>query len=250
MVTYCRAAFLGFLVLALIGCLAPAALAGTVTARLNDPPSDNTMDGIYVGPYSAINTQTGGAMTVTCDDFADTSNYSTSSYTINTLSSLGSTLWGAQLLKAGDTMSQITALYEQAAWLDLGMMQVSGTTQAYYSFALWAVFDATDVLNWLKGYHDFAACNAVFGAGNNCNSTTITQGGLLASAQQNYASGNYSNLLILTPIGCGPTGCPEQEFLEFVQVPEGGTALLYLGLTGLVMGAALRYTRRRAAAAA
>ena len=34
-------------------CLAPSVFAGTVSLRLNDPPSNNVLDGIYVGAYGA-----------------------------------------------------------------------------------------------------------------------------------------------------------------------------------------------------
>jgi hypothetical protein len=49
----------GILVLVAMLCLAPATFAGTVGAQLNDPPSNNVLDGIYVGAYNGTNTQTG-----------------------------------------------------------------------------------------------------------------------------------------------------------------------------------------------
>lgn len=233
------------LVLVALLCLTPAALAGTVGTQISDPPSNNVLDGIYVGPYSATNTQSGGAMHIICDDFKDQSNYNPATYTVNSFSSLGSTLWGSSLLKQGDTMAQVTALYEQAGWLASGVMNATGAQQGYYSYALWAVFDATDVLSWLNNAHDVAACNAIFG--NSCTSTHAAAGSLLYNAEQNYMSGNYSNLIILTPAGCGVAGCPEQEFFEFV--PEGGSALLYLVLVGLACFVAIWRSRRYDAAA-
>jgi hypothetical protein len=190
-----RNSFGGVLVLVAMLCLAPATFAGTVGAQLNDPPSNNVLDGIYVGAYNGTNTQTGESMQVICDDFKDESDYSRATYTTNSFSSLGAALWGSTLLRQGDTMSQITALYEQAGWLAFGIMSATGTQQGYYSYALWAVFDPTDVLNWLRNANDLAACNAVFEAGNNCSSTTVT-GGLLGSAETNYMGGNYSSLVI------------------------------------------------------
>ncbi len=235
------------MLLLLLGCMAPAALAGTVTAQLNNPPSNNVLDGIYVGPYSATNTQTGGSMQIICDDFKDESDYNPATYTTNSFSSLGSTLWGAQLL-GSHGMNYVTTLYEQAGWLAIGMVNATGAQQGYYSYALWAVFDASDVLSWLKNANDMAACNAIFG--NNCTSANASAGSLLYNAENNYMNGNYSNLLILTPTNCsGPGSCAEQEFFEFVPVPEGGTALLYLALTGIACFGAIWYTRRRNAAA-
>lgn len=229
------------LAMATLFCLSSFALADNVTAQLNDPPSNNILDNIYVGPYSATNVQTGASMSIICDDFKDESNYSQATYTTNSFSTLGNTLWGSSLLHQGDTMSQVTALYEQAGWLVFGMINATGAQQGYYSYALWAVFDASDVLNWLKNANDMAACNAVFG--NNCSSTHAGAGSLLYSAQQNYASGNYSNLLILTPNGCTAAGCPEQEFFELV--PEGGSALLYLLLSGFACFGAVWYSKRK-----
>jgi hypothetical protein len=226
--------------------LSSACVAGNVSAQLSDPPSNNILDNIYVGPYNATNIQTGASMSIICDDFKDASDYNPATYTTNSFSTLGNTLWGASLLKQGDTMGQVTALYEQAGWLVFGMINATGKQQGYYSYALWAVFDASDVLNWLKNSNDFAACNAVFG--NSCTSTHAGSGSLLYSAQQNYMSGNYSNLQILTPNGCTSFGCPEQEF--FMLVPEGGSALLYMLLAGLACLGAVWHSRRRQSDAA
>jgi hypothetical protein len=234
------------LVVATVICLSSFLVAGNVSAQISDPPSNNILDNIYVGPYTATNVQTGASMSIICDDFKDESNYNPATYTTNSFSTLGNTLWGSSLLHQGDTMSQVTALYEQAGWLVFGMINATGAQQGYYSYALWAVFDASDVLTWLKNANDMAACNAVFG--NSCTSTHAGAGSLLYSAQQNYASGNYSNLLILTPTGCTAAGCPEQEFFQLV--PEGGSALLYLVLSGFACFGAVWYSKRKRLAGA
>lgn len=218
--------------------LAPCLLA-QVNLQINNPPSNNVLDGIYVGSYSATNTSTGAQMQITCDDFKDNSDYNRTTYTSSAFGSFGNTLWGSLIGAA--------TFYDKAAWLTLGMLNQTGLTQGYYSYAIWAVFDATDVLNWLKQYNDTAACNAVFGAGNNCSSTQVTSGGLLSNAQQNYMNGNYSNFVILTPQGCkgGAGSCPEQEFLELMPVPEGGSTLAYLLLAGISCFGAIIYCRRQ-----
>ena len=51
-------------------CLAPSVFAGTVSLRLNDPPSNNVLDGIYVGAYGATIMGSGQAQII-CDDFKD-----------------------------------------------------------------------------------------------------------------------------------------------------------------------------------
>lgn len=196
-------------------------------------------DGVYMSPYYAtIGSATN--QTVVCDDFADET-YLNVSWTgtitqfSNLASNLGSTVWGAYELSLGNSASQIVHWYDEAAWLTESLLsQPKGSlNQAYYSFAEWAVFDPTGVLNWLKSYGDTAACTAIFG--NACTSTTAGIGSLLYNAQQGYTTGNYSNLAILSPITngvvCTPAisgngNCPAQEF--FVAVPEGGTTAMYL----------------------
>jgi len=216
--------------------LVPSGFAGTVNLQINNPPSNNVLDGIYVGAYSATDTQTHAPTQIICDDFKDDSNYNPANYTVNTFSTLGSTLWG----------SGAAIQYKEAAWLTLGMLNKSGVTQGYYSYAIWAVFAPGEVLSWLKSYNDTAACNAVFG--NNCTGTAAAAGSLLYTAQQNYMNGgNYSNFLILTPQGCSSTGCPEQEFFEPMPVPEGGSALIYLLIAGIACFGAMFYSRRRTA---
>jgi hypothetical protein len=235
-----------YVIAAALLCFVPGLLGQEL--QINDPASNNVLDGIYVGSYGATNLATGGSVQLVCDDFKDESNYSAASYTTNTFSSLGSTLWGSSLLKAGDTLAQVTTLYDEAAWLTLGMLKQTGTTQGYYSYAIWAIFDSSDVAAWLTKYGDSAACNAVFGsgswAGGKCTAGT---GGLVGkAASQTFTAGEFSNLLILTPNGCtnGPGTCPEQEFFEVVA--EGGSAGLYLLLAGLsCFGAILFNSRHR-----
>src|ERR1017187_7935621 len=194
--------------------LAPWAVAQNVTLT---SAGSNVADGIYVSPYYA--TVNGATNTpIVCDDFADDS-YLNTSWTGNIQSfsslssSLANTAWGAV---PGVTLK----LYEEAAWLTMTLLQQpSGFAgQVDYSYAVWAVFDPSGVVNWLKAYGDTATCNAIFGAGNNCLSTTVT-GGLLGGAQSNsYTIGQFSNVLIITPLVAGKTctagSCPEQEFLE------------------------------------
>ena len=231
--------YLGVVVLL---CSAPRALGQEL--QINNPPSTNIMDGIYVGSYGATDLSTGGSVQITCDDFKDNSDFNAASYTTTAFSSLGtslgSTLWGS----SGATLTQ----YEQAAWLVLGMLKQTGMQQGYYSYAIWAVFDSIDVANWFTSHGDAGACNAVFGTGawgSGCNSKGGT-GGLLAGATgQTYTLGEFSNVLILTPTGCknGPGSCPEQEFFEVVA--EGGSAVMYLLLAGLSCFGAIFFRSRQ-----
>lgn len=239
-----------YLVAGLMSLLPLTAFSQTVTLQLNNPPSNNVADGIYVGSYSANNLTSGGTTQVTCDDFKDDSDYNVETYTTNSFSSLGSTIWGSSLMKAGNSLAQVTSLYDEAAWLTLGMLKLTGTQQSYYSFAIWATFDPGDVASWLTSYGDSGACNAVFGtgswAGGKCN---VGKGGLIGlAASQTFTAGEFSNVQILTPLGCSMPGtCKEQEFFQVV--PEGGTALLYLLLVGgTCLGAIFLRLRQRTTA--
>ncbi|MGB8887668.1 MAG: hypothetical protein WCC87_13150 [Candidatus Korobacteraceae bacterium] len=239
----------GWLMMGALLCLAPNLFAGT-SLQINDPPSNNVLDGIYVGSYSATNTATGTQTQIICDDFKDESNYSQASYTVNTFNNLGSTLWGSWLMSAQgghESLASVTTLYDEAAWLALGMLSKNGTTQGYYSYAIWAVFDASEVANWLTQSGDSAACNAVFGGGSwGTGGCTQGSGGLEGLADgQAYYSGEFSNLDILTPVcggSGGPGNCQEQEF--FMLVPEGGSPLMYLVLAGIACFGAMFYSRR------
>ncbi|MFY9843950.1 MAG: hypothetical protein WA718_12865 [Terriglobales bacterium] len=223
-------------------------------------------DGVYMSPYYAT---VNGAQntTVICNDFADESylgstwNANSTSLSNLSASTLGNTLWGSYYESKGLSATTIINMYDQAAWLTLGLLGQTGgsTSQAYYSFAVWAVFDPNSVLSWLKSAGDTAACNAVFGAGNNCSSAKVAQNSssLLWLAQQNYMNGNYSNMALLTPlvqvngqwVVCTPSmggaggNCPAQEFFEMV--PEGGTALIYLLLAGAACFGAMFHTRNQ-----
>jgi len=219
-------------------CLAPGLLAQTANLQINNPPSNNILDGIYVGAYSATNTVTHAQTQIICDDFKDDSNYNAASYTTHSFSNLVGTLWGAGS----------ASLYSEAAWLTLGMLNQSGAQQGYYSYAIWAVFDPSDVASWLTKSGDSSACNAVFGSGSwGKGGCTAGHGGLLASAAgQKYYSGEFSNFVILTPLcSGGPGTCQEQEFFELV--PEGGSAVVYLVIAGLSCFAAMFHSRRQTA---
>lgn len=234
-------------------CVSPYALGQKVGVNIYSAGND-ARDGIYMSPYYATlsNGSSSSNFTIICDDFKDNS-YLNTPFTGNLTSfssissNLGSTLWG----------SQGFVNYEEAAWLTEGLLNIMSqptvdkNAEAYYSFAMWAVMDPSDVLNWLKSNADWAACQAVFG--NNCTSyTQLGTSSLLYQAEHQYGSGNYSNLALLTPlvnvngtlVPCTSAGsCPAQEF--FVQVAEGGAAALYLLLAAVTCFGAMYIRSRR-----
>jgi hypothetical protein len=228
-------------------CFASWAVGGT-TATLNSEGSFD-YDDINVGPYQG--TVNGGPNTqIICDDFADGSvvnkpwKVDITSFS-NLASDLGNTLWGSYYLSKKVASTTIVDWYEEAAWLTEGLLKQSANSnnQAYYSYAIWAVFDPTGVLEWLEKHNenghgpDNAACKAIFGS--NCGSVNLKNltSGLLWMAQQDYKTGNYSNLLIITALGpngkaCRVGDCPSQEFFEVV-AEEGGAAGMYLLLAAV-----------------
>jgi hypothetical protein len=206
-------------------CFVSSAFAGSVNVIVTARNSHH-LDGYSVGPYTA--TVNGIANTqVICDDFSDKTTLNTSyTDTVNTFSSLGSTLWGSYLMsKAGGNhkLSYVTKLYEEAAWLTLQLLKPSNaSSMGDIQFAIWGIFNQgalkkdPNAKSWL----------------------TLAQ-------HQTYYNGEFSNFLILTPsCGAGPGKCQGQEFFELV--PEGGTALRYLLLAGLACFAAMRVRSRQA----
>jgi hypothetical protein len=216
-------------------------------------------DGVYISPYYAtIGTATN--QTVICDDFADETYLNTSwkgtiTQFSNLASNLGSTVWGSWELSQGNSTSTIMQWYDEAAWLAQGLLSQpkNSLNQAYYSYAEWAVFDPNGVFSWLGSQNDTNACNAIFGfACTGVYNNTPASGSILSSAQQNYASGNYSNLALLSPVVgnvvcipgiSGHGNCPAQEF--FVTVPEGGTTAMYLVFAFAACLGAIYFRSRR-----
>ena len=217
--------------------------------------------GEYTSPYTTNNPAVGS---IACDDFGDYSYLNQmNTYQQASASSLMdpksgvSGVWGSG------------SNYEVAAYLALQIFHSSGNMlmQEYYNWALWAYFDQTNALTKMNSSGvDKAGCEAIFGTGawnGSCSYQAIkgcgTQYGLIGCAEQNaaaaYASGAFDNMVVYTPMGkndpnspCGQGGqyqCQSQEF--FGLVPDGGSALAYLGLVALACLGAAYYSRRNPA---
>lgn len=214
-------------VLTALVCFAPFALGQTVNLTLVDG-GPYTMDGIYVGPYNAI--QNNQSTQIICDDFEhEVSPGQSWSATVTSVSSItnsttglrwsGDSAGGALL---GGTNFNMLQGYDAMAYLATQMLgNKNGTQVGYLAYAIWAVFDSSGVYNWLKANNDLGIWATVQG---------LAEGALKGT----YASGQFAGWEILTPI-CPGQGCsngPPQEFFEFV--PEGGSTLMYLLLTGMV----------------
>jgi hypothetical protein len=237
----------------LLLCWAPRGFAGTIGLAVDSSVYNNqVLDGVYVSPYpldvttqgtAPSNYSVGTQLTLFCDDFRDESSvgvpvmYNTT--TFGTASTIAGTLWGT------------LTLYQEGAWLSTQLVNNPGV----YSYAIWAVFDPTAVLAWLKthgpgGGLDTTTCNLVFG--NACTSINASAGSLLYQTQhQSFTPGEFSNWVIYTPQGCSQSSssCASQEFFQPLPVPEGGSALLYLLVAGVSCLGAMVYSRRQTARA-
>jgi len=208
---------------ALLLCFAPCAVAQD-TLDLTSA-GNNIMGNVYVGPYTATIDNSPGNQII-CTDFADESKINAPwPATANTFSSIGNTLWGQVW-----GVSTATIMYEEAAWLTVQMLsgKYGATDIGYMSYAIWYIFDATKINGGVTAY-----LNTLGATGQ-----TIMAGLLqwVTKAQNGYSSLTASQLAsfkIYTPQGCTVPGtCQSQEFFK-MEVPEGGSAALYLLLAGV-----------------
>lgn len=232
----------------LFGALAGAQTSMTVTGV----GSGASYDGIYLSPYYA----TVGGVTnvpVICDDFADESilgaKYNASVTQFSGINGTN-TSWGV----AGANM----ALYGAVGYLTQQVLaQTPGSNQQIIdTYALWAVFDPSGVETYLKNnpvtsgsLTTSSLCDQIFGGTSGCTTSTASHGSLLWNAENNYTTGEFAGMEVLSPnnsngsLCSAGSGCAAQEFIT---MPEGGTALLYLLFAGFAcFGAMFVRSRQR-----
>jgi hypothetical protein len=180
----------------------------------------NVMAGVYTSPYTG--TINGTPTTIICDDFQDDSFLNESwQANVSTVANLGATKWGSNQQQ-----------YDAAAALSIQLLGTSDVTQkGYLSYAIWDVFDNTDVQAWL------GSSNPIYTAAYNMAQTALSQ---------TYAAGAFANVIVYTAIKGTAIGCPTspcqqnspQEFLT-VRTPEPPAAALLaiylLSLAGLIL---------------
>jgi len=208
-----------------------ALFIGSATLSANTLPvvfnngGSNVMGGVYVGPYNL--TVGGQSMQLVCDDF---------------LSSVfpGET-WNA-VTSTYPTLSNVKfsglVQYEEIGYLVQQMFAniTNPTTVGYISWAIWDIFDPG------------VSANDPYGTLTATQQTQINS--WLTQATNNYSTGNYSNLVIYTPVAGSQVpfgaGSP-QEYIGFVvPAPEPPTVLLLgLGLCGLFILVGSRRMRAR-----
>ncbi len=233
-----RSKAIWFSLLLLASYCVPSAVSQQVQLLLEDPGS-NTMNGVYVGPYTFQeqtlpngNTQQAGLI---CDDFSDEVGPGDSwKANVTSFSNLNS---ATGLMFEGKSNWQQG--YVAMAYLATQMMgTTNSTTIGYLAYEIWAVFEPTAVTNWLNSH-----------GGSNIVSMIMTgAANALAYVQaNNLTAANFSGWEILTPAsypGCQQNQSCPQEYLQYV--PEGGTALVYLLLAlGSCFGVMFMRSRRQ-----
>jgi hypothetical protein len=216
-----------------------ASLVGAQTSvTVTGVGSGASYDGIYLSPYYA----TVGGVTnvpVICDDFADESilgnKYNASVTQFSGINGTN-TSWGI----AGANI----ALYGAVGYLAQQVLaQTPGSKQQIIdTYALWAVFDPSGVESYLKNnpvtsglLTTSALCDQIFGGTAGCTTSTAGNGSLLWNAEHDYTTGEFAGMEILSPEKSNGSLCPAGSGCaaqEFITVPEGGTALLYLLFAG------------------
>lgn len=200
------------LILALLAAAATAS-ANTVTLTLNNGGTDQ-MGGVYVGPYNF--TGSTGSLHLICDDYMHE-------------------VWGGESWTAStSTLPPLTqplqfplgslAQYEEVAWLAQHIFALgpanSGNNQqiGWMQYALWDIFTCSN------GPGSAGCASAGLSGPNQAGVALWYQ-----NAVNGYGSGNYSDVVIYTPVCNSQTPCSQgtpQEYIGIVSTPEPGTLLL------------------------
>jgi len=208
--------------------LAAAAAASADSLQLVNG-GNYTMGGVYVGPYNFTG-NIGGQnvnLKLICDDFAsDVSSGESWSVNISTFPSLS----GVKFIPP-DSLTQ----YEQVAYLVEQMFALNPSAPGYaqalgdLQWAVWNIFDPS--LN--------DGANDPYGTISAADQANIAN--LVASAVANGPNGNYSNLMVYTPVAGtqvpSSDGTPQEYFGDApLTAPEPGVVLLLgTGLTALIL---------------
>jgi hypothetical protein len=199
-----------FIVLAVALSFAGSANADTVSVTLTGV-SGGVQGNVYTSPYYATvgNTEN---VPIVCDDYSHEV-YVGESWiaSVSTFADLSNTRFG--------NLVNAPQLYDEAAYLFNELSQVPSQV-GNISFALWAIFDPSDVTT-----------SAGWTTGGNAIDPTSAAGWLANAQAQTYTAGEFSNFEVLTPCTPSPQGCPistssasAQEYL--VRTREPSTVLL------------------------
>jgi hypothetical protein len=203
-----------------VALLIVALLFGSSVLRANSVPvvlnnaGSNVMGGVYVGPYNF--TVGGQSMQLVCDDFLSTVvNGETWNAVTSTYPSLSNVKFSGLV-----QYKEIGYLVQQM-WANISNPTVVG----YISWAIWDVFTPG------------VSGSDPYGTLTSAQQTQINN--WLTQAINNYSTGNYSNLIVYTPVPGSQLpaylGSP-QEYIGIIPAPEPASFLLLaLGVAGLLI---------------
>jgi hypothetical protein len=210
--------------------LVPSAYAGDFALTSGGPITY----GEETGPYGA--TWNGSAISVWCDDIRD-SQVIGSHQPYDETSGLN-IIYGSNTNVMFGNDSFAATKYGALAYLMVTIVANPTLGQAFYSFAMWDIFEPGIVAGKVDGSGPF----------------TYAQVQALVTTAEGI--GNYtpylSQVTIYTPQGCAGLGADQSSnclpggagFQEFGQVPDGGVTLMLLG--GALVGLATLRRRLRA----
>ena len=219
--------------------LAPSAKADNLA--LTGPGDGVSAANIYVGPYQG--TVNGVTAPIICDDFTHDSFIGETWTALGTnlgTGNLANTLYGQR-----DGVATAATEYDAAAYLanELLAPSLNPTTQTDLQFAIWYLFDQSQVTTYLDSFGSTyasllsaASADATAAETAEANPNTALTAAQLANFIIYTPTGNYS-----CPGGCANT--PPQEFIADapVSAAEPSTLVLLLaGLGGLAIVAARR----------
>jgi len=195
--------------------------AGTIGLTLSTSTNYPAMGGVYVGPYNFTGTGS-QSLQLVCDDFADDVSPGESwTATTSTFPLTSSVLFDTQF-------SDYQTRYKEVGWLVQQMFSLPTNSPNYsqtigdIQWAIWDIFDVTPNGPISDGHNNPWG---TLSAQDQCNIDgygCTNSNNWLAQAQANYASGNYSNLVIYTPTTWS-SGRPQEYFGLQQSMPESMT---------------------------
>jgi hypothetical protein len=242
----------------IMGSFPSSTRAGTTNFYLANAGSGANLAGVYTSPYTgSVTGPTGTLIPVICDDFANESyvpedwtayvtpysstslNNSTDTQVLWTGASYDpnppSTTFNIGIATYNDWNLTQAQAYTVAAVLAIAILNNTGTLQQDYSYALWELFDPSQVVSWLGSSYQ----STLMAATSDVEAAITAAAGLTPASFPNvtvysYESPNQGGQTpeCGNPLAADCATVPPQEFI--VVTPEPASLLLFgTGLLGL-----------------